>query len=67
MSIHSLVDVLQVPDETRVACIDYARMENYKKDQHVYMIGDLPTKFYMILTGQPWMTAAYPLRSSTIA
>lgn len=41
----------QVPEETRVASIDHARMEAYKKDQTVYMIGDLPSKFYMILTG----------------
>lgn len=27
-------------------------MENYKKDQQVYKIGDDPEKFYIILTGQ---------------
>ena len=26
-------------------------MENYKKDQRVYTIGDQPDKFYIILTG----------------
>ncbi len=41
----------QVPEETRNASIDYARMESYKKDQHVYRIGEEPCKFYIILTG----------------
>ncbi len=40
-------------------------MENYKKDQDVYMIGESPNKFYMILTGQvdgDWRDEAPPWR-----
>lgn len=41
----------QVPDETRMTSIMHVKMENYKKDQSVYRIGDSPEKFYIILTG----------------
>ena len=42
----------KVPEAARMKSIFWAHMENYKKEQDVYMQGEEPTKFYMILTGQ---------------
>ncbi len=41
----------QVPEETRMEACFSARMENYKKDQTVYRIGEQPERFHLILTG----------------
>jgi len=41
----------KVPEETRIASILYVKMENFKKDQTVYRIGEESDKFYIILTG----------------
>lgn len=41
----------QVPEQTRTKSIFWSRMESYKKDQDVYLKGEEPGKFYMILTG----------------
>ncbi|KAG2434112.1 hypothetical protein HXX76_007839 [Chlamydomonas incerta] len=41
----------RVPEETRMEACFAAKMENYKKDQTVYRIGDLPERFHLILTG----------------
>ncbi len=59
---------LQVPEDTRVASINHARMENYKKDQTVYRIGDEPQKFYMILTGsvEVWSHPPHEPRRRTV-
>ncbi|GAX82445.1 hypothetical protein CEUSTIGMA_g9873.t1 [Chlamydomonas eustigma] len=42
----------QIPEQARAKAVMWAKMENYKKDQDVYLIGEVPNKFYMILTGQ---------------
>ncbi|PNW72285.1 hypothetical protein CHLRE_16g674550v5 [Chlamydomonas reinhardtii] len=41
----------RVPEETRMEACFAAKMENYKKDQTVYRIGDPPERFHLILTG----------------
>ncbi|GFR48778.1 hypothetical protein Agub_g10726, partial [Astrephomene gubernaculifera] len=41
----------KVPEETRMEACFAAKMENYKKDQTVYRIGDPPERFHLILTG----------------
>ena len=41
----------KVPEQARTKSIFWSRMENYKKDQDVYLKGEEPGKFYMILTG----------------
>lgn len=42
----------RLPDAVRSSLAFHARIENYKKDQDVYMIGDEPDKFFVILAGQ---------------
>lgn len=41
-----------MPEHTRIQSILWSYMENYKKDQDVYVTGEEPDKFYIILTGQ---------------
>ncbi|PNH12837.1 hypothetical protein TSOC_000207 [Tetrabaena socialis] len=43
--------VRKVPEETRMEACFAAKMENFKKDQTVYRIGDPPERFHLILTG----------------
>ena len=47
----------KVPEQARTKSIFWSRMENYKKDQDVYLKGEEPGKFYMILTGVCWCGA----------
>ena len=42
----------RLPDTVRTALTFHAKIENYKKDQDIYVIGDEPEKFFVILSGQ---------------
>eukprot|EP00195_Chlamydomonas_chlamydogama_P007490 CAMPEP_0202906884 /NCGR_PEP_ID=MMETSP1392-20130828/40599_1 /ASSEMBLY_ACC=CAM_ASM_000868 /TAXON_ID=225041 /ORGANISM="Chlamydomonas chlamydogama, Strain SAG 11-48b" /LENGTH=944 /DNA_ID=CAMNT_0049595565 /DNA_START=401 /DNA_END=3235 /DNA_ORIENTATION=+ len=58
----------KVPEHTRTMSILWAKMENFKKDQTVYMSGDDPEKFYIILTGtvEVWTHPPGNMREKTL-